>query len=575
MSEVQQININKEKTKMLKRFSFLLLGFSAILILFSSVQSVQINEEEARILKAQKLLTWPVHPQQDEGGFFTEPTNFNLGLTFIPNVKVSDDPGSGSQNEPYIVVDQNGILYEGWNDNRFGNYHLGFSRSLDNGLTWSPNTFLNEPTFPSQGDPCLAVDNGGNVYYSILSFGNYSDVFITKSTDQGNTWGPNVLVSTNTPYTFEDREWFTVDGNNVYCTFTSFASNWYYSDIRFARSTDGGASFQPWFKINDNTNYSYRNSAVPRVGPGGVIYVAWGIDDRAGADGIYITKSTNGGVSFGPNIHVIDVQFSTYTPWRCYPLPTLGVDKVGGNVYIAWTDDRYGNPDILFVRSTDGGNTFSSPIRVNDIATGVQVMPWMEVDPYGIIHLVWYDTRSGGWNLDVYYASSSDGGLSFSPNVRVTDVATPGQSFIGDFIGIAVDEANAHVSWSDNRNQTQDIYYSRASIQPVTLTLTPDSTTLHRGGKLTYTATITNNTDQTQSFEGWTEVTMPSGEPYPGNPVVGPRPVTLAPNETKTKKVSHSIPINAPLGTYTYCGKVGDYPTSFWDEDCFTFTVTP
>jgi len=108
----------------------------------------------------------------------------------------------------------------------------------------------------------------------------------------------------------------------------------------------------------------------------------------------------------------------------------------------------------------------------------------------------------------------------------------------------------------------------------VTLTLTPDATTVPRGGTLGYTGTVTNNTAYTVNFEYWAEVILPNGNPYGGNPVVGPRSVTLNPNQTKSGHISHDVPLNAPLGTYTYIGKIGFYPSSVWDEDSFQFIVT-
>jgi len=109
----------------------------------------------------------------------------------------------------------------------------------------------------------------------------------------------------------------------------------------------------------------------------------------------------------------------------------------------------------------------------------------------------------------------------------------------------------------------------------VSITLTPDQTTVRRGGTLGITITVTNNTGETQTFEAWTEVTLPNGHPWPGNPVIGPRTVTLTPYQTRSRHISHRVPNNAPLGTYKYCGKVGTYPTPVMNEDCFNFTVTP
>jgi len=107
---------------------------------------------------------------------------------------------------------------------------------------------------------------------------------------------------------------------------------------------------------------------------------------------------------------------------------------------------------------------------------------------------------------------------------------------------------------------------------PLTLNLTPDSHSVPRGGTLGFTALLTNNSDNTQTVDAWTEVTLPDGS---SREVLSPRTVSLAPHETITRHLNHRVPNNAPLGEYIYCGKVGTYPTPVIDEECFNFTVTP
>ncbi len=107
----------------------------------------------------------------------------------------------------------------------------------------------------------------------------------------------------------------------------------------------------------------------------------------------------------------------------------------------------------------------------------------------------------------------------------------------------------------------------------VSVTVEPDSTEIPRGGKLGFTATLTNNTLETQGFVFWTEVILPNGKPYPKNPVLGPQWITLAPEEEKSKHINHRIPNVAPLGTYTYTAKLGVYPEPTEDSDAFQFTV--
>jgi hypothetical protein len=109
----------------------------------------------------------------------------------------------------------------------------------------------------------------------------------------------------------------------------------------------------------------------------------------------------------------------------------------------------------------------------------------------------------------------------------------------------------------------------------VSVSLTPDATIYAPGETLGYTAVLTNNTQQVQSFYGIGEVELPNGNPYPGNPIVGPTPKTLGPGEIAMHYITHSIPLNAPAGTYVYTATIGVPPSTVIDLDTFEFDVTP
>jgi hypothetical protein len=107
----------------------------------------------------------------------------------------------------------------------------------------------------------------------------------------------------------------------------------------------------------------------------------------------------------------------------------------------------------------------------------------------------------------------------------------------------------------------------------VTISLTPDATAVERGGTLGYTVEVSNNTDEDQTFEYWSDVYLWTGEPYKNNPVFGPKQVTLKASKTKSGRLSHKVPNSAPLKAYTLCGRIGWHPDDVWDEDCFELEV--
>ena len=113
------------------------------------------------------------------------------------------------------------------------------------------------------------------------------------------------------------------------------------------------------------------------------------------------------------------------------------------------------------------------------------------------------------------------------------------------------------------------------SLPDVSVVLEPDAMVYARGETLGFTATVTNNTLEVQSFYAIGEVMLPNGNPYTGNPVVGPRSITLQPGGSATAHVTHFIPYSAPLGTYIYTGTIGLPPDIVIDSDSFQFIVTP
>jgi photosystem II stability/assembly factor-like uncharacterized protein len=144
----------------------------------------------------------------------------------------------------------------------------------------------------------------------------------------------------------------------------------------------------------------------------------------------------------------------------------MAVDKNG--VYIVTDDNTTGTSQILFIRSTDGGVTWSRPLTVNDVTTGQHFFPTIAASG-GVINVAWYDSRlrvnSNGTitALDVFYAKSADAGATFSNNVRITDASfnpnlitfrdfARGGSFIGDYNQIAATPTEAHPVWSDTIN---------------------------------------------------------------------------------------------------------------------------
>ena len=156
----------------------------------------------------------------------------------------------------------------------------------------------------------------------------------------------------------------------------------------------------------------------------------------------------------------------------------LAADRSGtstnNNVYMLASVQPTGfatGSDVMFTRSTDGGHTFSAPLRINDDPVNHAKWHWfgtLSVAPNGRIDAVWYDTRNSPNNVNsqLFYSFSIDGGNTWSPNVAVSNlfnpfIGYPNQFKIGDYITVVSNNASANVAYAATFNGEQDIYYVR------------------------------------------------------------------------------------------------------------------
>jgi hypothetical protein len=119
--------------------------------------------------------------------------------------------------------------------------------------------------------------------------------------------------------------------------------------------------------------------------------------------------------------------------------------------------------DIFVAKSTDRGNNWTAPLRVNDDPTGDQFNQWLAVDPVtGTVDVSWTDPRNdpGDTKTDTYATASTNGGTSFAVNAKVTtavsdeSAANPfanAHDQYGDYEGLVAFGGTARPIWTDGR----------------------------------------------------------------------------------------------------------------------------
>ncbi|MEJ2719758.1 MAG: FlgD immunoglobulin-like domain containing protein, partial [bacterium] len=249
----------------------------------------------------------------------------------------------------------------------------------------------------------------------------------------------------------------------------------------FTRSIDSGLHFQRPLVIPEHPIWG-----TMAVGSNGELYVA-GIDANM-TSRFLVAKSTNAfdpaqtptfdfvtEVNMGGNIDYL-VGLSTPNPDGILGQVNIAVDRsdgpTAGYVYLCASVNVAGiDPlDVTFARSTNGGVTFSAPVRLNDDPYGSEFQ-WfgtMSVAPNGRVDVIWNDTRENMVpNLSaLYYTHSENGGLTWSANQKLSPVfdshiGWPNQRKLGDYYDMVSDDVGAHVAWAATFNGEQDVYYLR------------------------------------------------------------------------------------------------------------------
>ena len=418
-----------------------------------------------------------------EGRATASPYGFNTTGFSIRQVNV-DESGQNilgdAANEPSMAIDP---VYPtrmaiGWRqfDTISSNFRqAGYAFSTDAGENW----IFPEPIEPGifRSDPVLDVDTEGNLYYNSLTNTTGDYICHVFKSDAGTTsWDEGTFAYGG------DKQWMVVDRTentskgNIYCFWKTGISSC--SPGAFTRSLNNGLSYEPCETFPDDPT-----RGTLAIGPGGELYACGGTGDN-----FAVLKSANPGVQGQALTWDFSVILDLGGPLALYngPNPTgmlgqawIAVDHSGsdthGNVYLLGTiaNISTGDPaDVVFTKSTDGGLTWSTPLRLHDDLPGNwQWFGSMSVAPNGRIDVTWLDTRDhpGTYLSRLYYSYSEDGGNTWTPGEALSDafdphLGFPQQTKIGDYYHQLSDDTGAHLAWSATFNGEEDIFYSY--IQP-------------------------------------------------------------------------------------------------------------
>lgn len=215
-------------------------------------------------------------------------------------------------------------------------------------------------------------------------------------------------------------------------------------EIYYKRSVDGGVNWGADTRLTDDTCYSH-DPAVAVAGS--EVHVVWD-DERDGNSEVFHKWSTDGGATWSDDVLVTVASGSQ---------GTSSVAVVDRYVHVVWTDyTLMGNSEVYHCRSTDGGTTWDTPAQMS---YGSGSSEGASVAAFGSsVHVAWHDTRFGWWNNEIYYRCSTDDGLTWGVETRMTEDTT-----FSNLPSIAVSGTNVHVVWEEMRDGNFEIYYKRST----------------------------------------------------------------------------------------------------------------
>ena len=356
------------------------------------------------------------------------------------------------------------------------NAHAAYSS--DAGHTWKIADGVAPANYRVSGDVSAVYGKDGHAFICYIAFDklgtfNYwarnatrNGVFVRRSLDGGKTWdAKHAAVAeqiTEPGIPFEDKPYIVADtsssryAGNLYVGWTRWTLTG--SQMVISRSTDDGQTWSKAKEIDSHPGLPRDDNGAAEgfsgaVGSDGTLYTVWSQDDE-----IVLVTSQDGGETFSPAravIHTAPIMYAVDTLERANGFPQIAIDAHSGELYVTWTDYSNGDLDVFCATSSDGGRTWGAAVRVNNdpLHNGAeQFFQWLAVDPVdGSASVIFYDRRGDPTNhkQTVTLARSTDGGRTFANYAWTTAAFEASGVFFGDYSGLAASGGRVYGIWTE------------------------------------------------------------------------------------------------------------------------------
>jgi len=390
------------------------------------------------------------------------------------------NPVSESDWEPYVATDplQPVVYISARNENSAQQTMV--KRSANGGSTFTAVTPLPMAGGKWQADQVMKVDTSGKVYVVWLTQSGGANnwyLFFSTSTNGGTSWSTPVRPDVNDTLAWADKPWMTVspDGTHVYIGYYGSTKAKGGTPKAFiVTSVNGGTTFAVPQRVNTNDGrYWFAESA--QADNAGNAYFAFSRETTAGTAGsdLYLVRSANGGGTWTTTL----VDSSTQGPACNVASPPCLTDNYNGQIVVAldpagrlmvaYTKNAAaGARKVLYTKtSIDHGVTWTSPVSVTADRAGDQGFQQIAAgQASNDFRVLWSDDRNGASRYNTYFSRTSDGGVTWTSEVLLSNVGTyPGAAYktatgyhfpFGDYAGLAVTSTGANVAiWGEGENR--------------------------------------------------------------------------------------------------------------------------
>ncbi len=354
---------------------------------------------------------------------------------------------------------KNDTLHIVWTDTRNGNYEIYYKRSTDLGSSWSGDKRLTSNLAMSSFPSIVCAGARVHIVWQDNRDGNW-EIYYKYSVNGGTTWSTDMRIIGDDCQCYP-----TIAGNSdsvIIVWSDNRNGNW---DIYCLRSTNGGVAWAIK-QLTTDSNCSWSPSVATR---GGQFYVVWQ-DNRDGNFEIYYRRSTDAGATWGSEVRLTNTSTESYSP-------VIAVS--GQNLHIAWREGNF-TPDtiiadttsdynIYYMKSTDDGLTWGTPIKLNSNSRRYRSYPSLSVVG-SMVNVVWEEN----WWFDgqyihpcwtLHFVRSVNNGSTWSVDTCL--VKNNNRYALSPTIGQYGLNSSSYLSfivWDDNRNGNREIYFKKDSI---------------------------------------------------------------------------------------------------------------